>query len=201
MGFFPTEPPEPQDEEADEDWLAYARFSGHTIPGAVPEPIVVASTPLVTIVATLTVSEAALGITWHTVSRRVLTGLSRDQISLREATRAASLPDEFLRLGVAYGDGRTATNLPWESDDAEPDPESDPDDPAPLNWRLRGGSGSPTVTTNSVVVEPGPGSGPVTLVCEWPALGVPESRATVPFDVIDRARLLAISIEPVDEDV
>lgn len=196
MGFFPTEPPEPRDEEVDEDWLAYARFSGHTIPGAVPEPIVVASTPFVTIVATLTVSEAALGVTWHTISRRVLTGLSRDQMSLREAARTASLPDEFLRLGVAYDDGRTATNLPWEADDAEPDA----DDPTQLAWRMRGGSGSPTVTTSSVVVEPGPDAGPVTLVCEWPALGVPESRATIPFDVIDRARLLAITVEPLDED-
>jgi hypothetical protein len=194
MGFFPTEPPEPQDEEVDEDWMAFARFAGHTVPGAVPEPIVVASTETVTIVATLTVSEQALGITWHTVSRRVLTGLARDQLALREATRSTALPDEFLRLGVAYEDGRTATNLPWESDEPEDD------DPTALSWLLRGGSGSPTVSTTQVVVTPAPEHGPVTLVCEWPALGVPESRATVPYDVVDRARLLAITIEPLDED-
>ena len=57
---------------------------------------------------------------------------------------------------------------------------------------------SPVVST-TVEVVPGPGPGPVVLVCEWPALGVPESRATVPPDVIDRARLLAISVEPIDE--
>ncbi|MEV4422357.1 hypothetical protein AB0L40_20635 [Patulibacter sp. NPDC049589] len=194
MGFFPTEPPEPPSEEADEDWLAYARFDGHTVPGAVPEPIVVASTPLVTVLATLTVSEDALGITWHTVARRIPAGAARDQLALRDAARRGPLPDEFLRLGVAYDDGRTVTNLPWEDDEDE-----DTDDERPLAWRMRGGSGTPTVTTTSVLIVPGPDAGPVTLVCEWPAMDVPESRATVPHDVIDRARLLAITIEPIDE--
>lgn len=196
MGFFPTEPPEPRTEEPDEDWLAYARFEGHTVPGAVPEPIVVAATPLVSVIATLSVSDDALGITWHTISRRIPTGLARDQHALREVARQGPLPDEFLRLGVAYDDGRSATNLPWDDEEIEPD---DADDPERLSWRMRGGSGSPTVTTSSVVIVPGPDAGPVTLVCEWPALAVPESRATVPHDVIDRARLLAISIEPLDE--
>jgi hypothetical protein len=199
MGFFPTEPPEPQPESVDEDWLAYARFEGHTVPGAVPEPVVVASTPLVTVIATLTVSDDALGVTWHTVSRRIPSGLARDQLALRDVARSGPLPDEFLRLGVAYDDGRSVTNLPWE--DEEPDDDGDEADPArPLTWRLRGGSGTPTVTTSSVLIVPGPGPGPVRLVCEWPALGVPESHATVPHDVIDRARLLAISIEPLEEE-
>ena len=194
MGFFPTEPPEPRSEETDEDWLAYARFEGHTVPGAVPEPVVVAATPLVSIIATLTVSEDALGVTWHVICRRIPQGAARDQLALREAAREGPLPDEFLRLGVAYDDGRAATNLPW--DDEDDDESADPERPT---WRLRGGSGTPTVTSTTVEVAPGPGPGPVTLVCEWPALSVPESRATVPSDVIDRARLLAISVEPIDE--
>lgn len=194
MGFFPTEPPEPRSDEADEDWLAYARFEGHTVPGAVPEPIVVAATPLVSVIATLTVSEDALGVTWHVVTRRIPPGAARDQLALREAAREGPLPDEFLRLGVAYDDGRTATNLPWDDDDRD-----EPVDPERPIWRTRGGSGTPTVTTTTIEVVPGPGPGPVALVCEWPALDVPESRATVPADVIDRARLLAISVEPIDE--
>jgi hypothetical protein len=195
MGFFPTEPPEPRSAETDEDWLDYARFTGHTVPGAVPEPIVVAATPLVSVIATLTVSEDALGVTWHVVNRRIPPGPARDQLALREAAREGPLPDAFLRLGVAYDDGRSATNLPW--DDADEDDEPDPER---LAWRLRGGSGTPTVTSTTIEVVPGPGPGPVTLVCEWPALDVPESRATVPPDVIDRARLLAISVEPIDEE-
>jgi hypothetical protein len=197
MGFFPTEPPEPQSEETDEDWLAYATFEGHTVPGAVPEPIVVAATSLVTIVATLTVAEDALGVTWHAICRRVPTGAARDQLALRDAARRGPLPDEFLRLGVAYDDGRAVTNLPWDDED-ERDEEADDD--GRLSWRMAGGSGTPTVATANVLVVPGPEDGPVTLVCEWPAMGVPESRATVPHDVIDRARLLAISVEPIDDD-
>jgi hypothetical protein len=195
MGFFPTEPPDPRGAEPDEDWLAYARFEGHTVPGAVPEPVVVAATPLVSVIAALTVSEDALGIAWHTISRRIPSGTARDQLALRDVARSGPLPDEFLRLGVAYGDGRAATNLPWEDADDEDD-----ENPDRLAWRMRGGSGSPTVTTTSVEIAPGPGVGPVTLVCEWPALGVPESRAVVPHDVIDRARLLSISVEPIEGD-
>lgn len=196
MGFFPTEPPEPRPEETDEEWLAYARFEGHTVPGAVPEPVVVAATPLVSIIATLTVSEDALGVTWHVINRRVPPGAARDQLALRETARGGPLPDEFLRLGVAYDDGRAATNLPWDDEDEDDDAGEDPER---LTWRMRGGSGTPTVVSTTIEVVPGPGPGPVVLVCEWPALGVPESRATVPPDVIDRARLLAISVEPIDE--
>lgn len=197
MGFFPTDPPESQSDDTDEDWLAYARFDGHTVPGAVPEPVVVASTALVTVIATLTVSERALGITWHSIARRIPPGTARDQLALRDAARRGPLPDEFLRLGVAYEDGRSVTNLPWDDDEIEPDDAEDDEAPG-LSWRIRGGSGTPTVTTTNVIVVPGPDAGPVTLVCEWPAMGVPESRATVPHDVIDRARLLAISVEPID---
>jgi hypothetical protein len=198
MGFFPTEPPEPRAEDGDEEWLAYARFEGHTVPGAVPEPVVVAATPLVTVIATLTVADDELGVTWHTICRRVPTGPAADQLALREVARRGPLPDEFLRLGIAYADGRTATNLPWEdADELDEDEELDPDR---LRWRTRGGSGTPTVATTSVVVAPGPDAGPVTLVCEWPALGVAEHRATVPHDVLDRARLLAISVEPLEDD-
>lgn len=194
MGFFPTEPPEPRPEERDDEWLAFARFEGHTVPGAVPEPVVVAATPLVSVIAALTVSDDALGVTWHVVTRRVPTGPARDQLTLRDVARQGPLPDEFLRLGVAYDDGRSVTNLPWDDEDeANPD-----DDDQRLLWRMRGGSGTPTVTTTSVAIVPGPGAGPVALVCEWPALDVRESRTVVPADVIDRARLLAISIEPID---
>ena len=196
MGFFPTEPPESRSEEPDEEWLAFARFEGHTVPGAVPEPVVVAATPLVSVIAALTVSDDALGVTWHVVTRRVPTGPARDQLALRDVARQGPLPDEFLRLGVAYDDGRSVTNLPWDDED-ELDPDADEDR---LAWRMRGGSGTPTVTTTSIAIVPGPGPGPVTLVCEWPALGVPERRAVVPHDVIDRARLLAISVEPIDEE-
>lgn len=195
MGFFPTEPPEPRSTESDDDWLDYARFEGHTVPGAVPEPIVVAATPLVSIIATLTVADDALGVTWHVINRRIPPGAARDQLALREAAREGPLPDAFLRLGIAYDDGRSATNLPWDDADEDDDP-----DPERLAWRLRGGSGTPTVTSTTIEVVPGPGPGPVALVCEWPALDVPESRATVPPDVIDRARLLAISVEPIDEE-
>jgi hypothetical protein len=195
MGVFPTEPPEPRAEDPDEDWLSYARFTGHTVPGAVPEPVVVAATPLVSVIATLTASDEALGITWHTIARRIPSGPARDQLALRDLARRGPLPDEFLRLGVLYDDGRAATNLPWEEDE-EPDED---EEPGRLAWRIRAGSGTPTVSTTTVVVTPPPSTGPVVLVCEWPALGVRESRATVPADVLDRARLLAISVEPLEE--
>ena len=99
------------------------------------------------------------------------------------------IPAQVMRVGVQFADGRIATNI------------SGHDRPVggPVMWSLSGGaSGNRGVGESHfrqgywISVLPPPG--PVTVVCEWPALGIPVSRqqldARVILDAADRARAM-----------
>ncbi|MFC3988217.1 hypothetical protein [Actinoplanes siamensis] len=85
---------------------------------------------------------------------------------------AEPLEPEFLRIGVRFADGRVATNL--AEDQRFPGPDDDFDGPL---LRQGGGSGDGRRYETSYWVWPLPPPGPLTLVCEWPAFGIGESRA------------------------
>jgi hypothetical protein len=82
------------------------------------------------------------------------------------------LPDEFLRFGVQFADGRKATNLDWPSSD----PEHEPDRPVILQ---HGGGGGGSAWEMEHWVWPLPPAGPFAFVCAWPARGIAESRAEI----------------------
>lgn len=81
------------------------------------------------------------------------------------------LPPEFLRLGLQFADGSVASNLgphPFLSGESEP--------VGPILLPGGGGGGGRHYDSR-YWVWPLPPAGPLIFVCEWPALGVEESRA------------------------
>ncbi|WP_022927213.1 hypothetical protein [Patulibacter americanus] len=80
---------------------------------------------------------------------------------------SGAIPDEMLRIGVALSDGRKATNL------TPPPFRPVGDDVVVL--RPGGGGGSSERYEQTYWVWPLPADGALTIVCEWPAHGVPET--------------------------
>jgi hypothetical protein len=92
--------------------------------------------------------------------------------------REASPPPEVLRLGVQFADGQRATNLDnWWDYLAPQDPgQAPPPGPVLLPHNGRGGE---RVWDQSYWVWPLPPAGPLSFVVQWPAQGVPLTRAGV----------------------
>ena len=101
--------------------------------------------------------------------------------------RDGTVRPEFLRLGLAFSDGRKATNLHATMQErlamrkeGEPPPEA--------VLRPCGGQGSGGEYTFEYWAWPLPPAGPLGFVCEWPSEGVPLTRHDV-----DGATILAAS--------
>jgi hypothetical protein len=102
--------------------------------------------------------------------------------------RRAVLPPELLRIGVQFGDGRTATNIGGH------------DRPVggPVIVALGGGGGGGRTGESyfhqGYWISPLPPPGPVSLVCEWPTVEIPVARqeidAQLILDAADRARAM-----------
>ncbi|MFI6070741.1 hypothetical protein ACIA5C_04010 [Actinoplanes sp. NPDC051343] len=105
----------------------------------------------------------------------------------------APLPDEFLRFGVLFADGTSATNLGGRH--IAPDASV-----APPMLMQRGGGGGGRRFDLGYWVWPLPPPGPMTLVVEWPARGITESRAEVDTQPILEAASRAIQVFDEDED-
>jgi len=107
--------------------------------------------------------------------------------------RDEPLPDEFLRLGLRFSDGRAATNVspPFWSPEVEP---------AGLLLLAGGGGGGGRRQDGTYWVWPLPPSGLVTFVCEWPAFGIKESRADIDAQFILDAAARATQLWPENED-
>ena len=96
------------------------------------------------------------------------------------------LPDDMLRFGVQFADGRRATNTGGfhHSDDPPPGPV----------MHAGGGGGGGGDWRQSNWVWPLPPPGPVVFVCEWPAVGIPVTSAEIDaqlvLDAASRAQAL-----------
>jgi hypothetical protein len=101
------------------------------------------------------------------------------------------LPDEFLRFGVQFADGRKVTNL----DQPPYDPEHEPDRPV---LHQHGGGGGGSIWDIEHWVWPLPPTGPFAFVCEWPARGIAESRAEIDAVSILDAAARAVTLWPED---
>jgi hypothetical protein len=101
------------------------------------------------------------------------------------------LPDELLRFGVQFADGRKATNL----DRPSYDPDREPDRPV-LNQH--GGGGGGLAWDMEHWVWPLPPPGPFTFVCEWPARAIAESGAEIDAGSILEAAGRAVTFWPDD---
>jgi hypothetical protein len=164
----------------------------NVLPGVVPAELIVAETDQTVVAVTaLCVYPTGIGFTLS---------LRLRHLSSRERWRYASLfgyglpegeplPDELVRFGVQFADGRKATNL-----DRRPPADSEPEGPVLIE---QGGSGygSPAWDTEEWLW-PLPPPGPLTFVCEWPGRGIGLSRAEVDGDAIRQAAARAVTLWP-----
>lgn len=105
----------------------------------------------------------------------------------------ATLPDEFLRIGIQFADGSKATNVGG--------PFSRPGGDRPQGPILQpggGGSGGTRADMN-FWVWPLPPAGSLAFVCEWPAYGISLSRHEIDSALIRTAAAQTTPLWP-DED-
>jgi hypothetical protein len=100
------------------------------------------------------------------------------------------LPEELLRFGLRFADGRTATNL---GTGLPPDHEADPAGPVLMS---SGGGGGGRYFSQRYWVWPLPPAGPLSFFCEWPALDVPETRVDFDAQLILDAAVRAVDLRP-----
>jgi hypothetical protein len=85
------------------------------------------------------------------------------------------LPDDLLRFGVQFADGRKATNLTSRLHGLDPD--EAPDNGPVLSVRSGGGGGGSW--KQGYWLWPLPPAGELSFVCEWPAHGITETRVAI----------------------
>jgi hypothetical protein len=85
-------------------------------------------------------------------------------------------------LGVAYPDGRTATNVSGRWDPFG----RDPDDESPI-LVSRSGGGDDRSVEQSYWLWPVPSPGDLTVVCAWPDRQIAETRTVIPAEALARA--------------
>lgn len=88
----------------------------------------------------------------------------------RMGHRTAELPDEVMRFGVEFADGRKATNLGFGFQPAN--------EPSALLLGKSGSGGSGRITWR-YGLWPLPTEDPFWFVCEWPAPGIPLTRTAL----------------------
>jgi hypothetical protein len=112
---------------------------------------------------------------------------------IHERVPGAEIPDEFLRFGVLFADGTSATNL----GERHYSPHASL---APPVLMQRGGGGGGRRFDYRYWVWPLPPAGPMTLVVEWPWKGIAETRTEIDTQPILNAATRAIQVFPEDEE-
>lgn len=113
---------------------------------------------------------------------------SLNGVYLRPGTGPEGTYPTMLRFGVEFADGRKATNVGQDSR-CEGEPQS------PVLWG-QGGGGSGSSWRQTFWMWPLPPPGPLSFVCEWPAAGIPLSRAQIDGESIIDAAARAQTIFP-----
>ena len=114
---------------------------------------------------------------------------SRMPLEMHRAS-AGELPDDLLRFGIEFSDGRKVTTL-----DSFPGPDAPAGASADRPVLLpQGGGGDGRRWDQRYWVWPLPPPGPLAFVCEWPALGIEVTRleidAQLVLDAAGRAEVL-----------
>jgi hypothetical protein len=190
MGFFeyaPEPPPQARRHRFHPVWMKPELV----LPVAVPTTLVVARTDDLAIgIHSVSAYPAGFEFTLSTVSvveRRQLHATGSLEHMVRGG-QLRELPGEFLRLGVLFADGRTATNLG----------SSQPPSPGSGQPMLQGGGGGGGMRRHDATyyVWPLPPEGPLQFVCEWPAYNIPESTVRTEAGPILQAAAQALVLWP-----
>ncbi|WP_328471925.1 hypothetical protein OHA21_08515 [Actinoplanes sp. NBC_00393] len=107
----------------------------------------------------------------------------------RDTFAGEPLSADFLRLGVQFADGSAATNLGGH-------PRSRTDEPTGPLLMHDGGGGGGRRYDMTYWIWPLPPPGPVAFICEWPAHGIPDSRAELDAQQILDAATRTIPLLP-----
>lgn len=106
-----------------------------------------------------------------------------------ELLQGQPVPDDFLRFGLQFSDGQTATNLDMTAYGHDEVP------PVPVLMSA-GGGGSDLRYDLQQWVWPLPPSGSLNFVCEWPAQHIEESRVEIDAEQIRDASTRAVQLWP-----
>lgn len=118
-------------------------------------------------------------------------------LSLLQRARGGLNPDNILRLGVRYSDGRSWSSL-GQPDFLQTMLEEDFDETAPRLMPMSG-SGNGRTYEQGVYLTPLPPDGPLEFLCAWPRHSIPETSATVDVTGISAAAAHAVQLWPLDE--
>ena len=198
MAFFDSlpqpPPPKPPRRQARRPWMRPETM----IPGSVPAEAVLVRTETVAVaVGSLRAYPSGFEFTVHVRQRGededYMHGLA-DPFGRHPRSRGTTEPDESLRLGLLYADGRRVAIGGGH--------ERYPDQVAPDELVILHGasSGSDRRWDGDFWVHPLPLDSPVTFVVSWLAKGVAEARAQVDGAAIRAAASRAIELWPDDPD-
>jgi hypothetical protein len=182
VSFFepPPPPPEPPEEHRQPAWIGPPE---NELGVAVPvRRVLFRSDDLA--IAVLGVVAFSNGIEFQVVMRRRELAEEPNLMHVhmhRRHARGGELAPEVFRFGVEYPDGRKATNLGFPSG---------PEEPAGPVLMERGGGGGGRSWNFGYWLWPLPPPGPLRVVVEWPAMGVPLTDVE-----LDGAALVAVAAE------
>lgn len=182
MSFFepPPPPPEPPEEHRQPAWIGPPE---NELGVAVPvRRVLFRSDDLA--IAVLGVVAFSNGVEFQVVMRRRELAEEPNLMHVhmhRRHARGGELAPEVFRFGVEYPDGRKATNLGFPSG---------PEEPAGPVLMERGGGGGGRSWNFGYWLWPLPPPGPLRVVVEWPAMGVPLTDVE-----LDGAALVAVAAE------
>ncbi|WP_158888791.1 hypothetical protein [Amycolatopsis anabasis] len=191
MSFFDADPVERSLPEPDRELYAYADGSDfgptgdHFVPALLPWRVELARADRVLV--------RLQGVrVWPAAVTLVLTVHSRDDlprppgISLFDRRRPAE-PGDF-RIGVLFADGARAAVTGHLT--------SGPARPEQPRLVVIGGTGGQFHTQHDLRLRPLPPEGPLTVVTQWPARGVPETRTELDGTAIRAAAAEALELWP-----
>jgi hypothetical protein len=192
--FEPPPPPEPEPEPEPRSLPPWVGAPRGMLPGVVAHTLVIAHNDRVAVCVTrLGAYPTGFEFELHAMAAPDQDELDIDPLLFgphrhhrRRPGSEQELPDDMLRFGVQFSDGRKATNTAgWHHDD-EP--------PAGPVMHEGGGSGGGGDWRQDYWVWPLPPPGPLLFVCEWPALAIPVTRAEIDaqlvLDAASRAQVL-----------
>jgi hypothetical protein len=110
----------------------------------------------------------------------------------RRRVPSQELPDELLRLGVEFSDGRKATNLGGPQWLRPEDPDAQPE--GPLLQPSGGGGGGGGRWRHGFYIWPLPPAGTLAFVCEWPAAAIELTRNEIDTDALRAAAADAVTL-------